>query len=38
MKKGEKINYKIESDVLKNYVEAINSVKEPMRQIKNQLH
>lgn len=38
MKKEEKINYKIESDVLKNYVEAINSIKEPMRQIKNQLH
>lgn len=38
MKKGEKINYKIESDVLKNYVEAINSIKEPMRQIKDQLH
>ena len=38
MKKEEKINYKIESDVLKNYVEAINSIKEPMRQIKDQLH
>lgn len=38
MKKEEKINYKIESDVLKNYVEAINSIKEPMRQIKDKLH
>lgn len=38
MKKEEKINYKIDSDVLKNYVEAINSIKEPMSQIKNQLN
>ena len=38
MKKEEKINYKIDSDVLKNYVEAINSIKEPMSQIKKQLN
>lgn len=38
MKKVEKINYKIESNVLKNYVEAINSIKEPMSQIKDQLN
>ena len=38
MKKEEKINYKIDSDVLKNYVEAINSIKEPMSQIKEQLN
>ena len=38
MKKEEKINYKIDSDVLKNYVEAINSIKEPMIKIKNQVN
>ena len=38
MKKEEKINYKIDSDVLKNYVETINSIKEPMCQIKDQLN
>ncbi len=38
MKKEEQINYKIDSDVLKNYVEAINSIKEPMSQIKKQLN
>ena len=38
MKKEEKINYKIDSNVLKNYVEAINSIKEPMSQIKEQLN
>lgn len=38
MKKEEKINYKIDSDILKNYVEAINSIKEPMSQIKEQLN
>lgn len=32
------MNYKIDSDVLKNYVEAINSIKEPMSQIKAQLN
>ena len=37
MKKEEQINYKIDSNVLKNYVEAINSIKEPMSQIKEQL-
>ncbi len=38
MKKEEKINYKIDSDVLKNYVETINSITEPMSQIKEQLN
>ena len=38
MKKENKIYYKIDSDVLKNYVEAINSIKEPMSQIKAQLN
>lgn len=38
MKKEEKINYKIDSDVLKNYVEDINSIKEPMSQIKDHLN
>ena len=38
MKKEEKVSYKIDSDVLKNYVEAINSIKEPMSQIKEQLN
>lgn len=38
MKKEEKINYKINSDVLKNYVEAINSIKEPMSKIKDELN
>lgn len=37
MKKDEKINYKIDSNVLKNYVNAINSIKAPMNQIKEQL-
>ena len=38
MKKEEKINYKIDSNVLKNYVNAINSIKAPMNQIKKQLN
>lgn len=38
MKKEDKINYKIDSDVLKNYVKAINSIKEPMSRIKDQLN
>ena len=38
MKKEEKINYKIDSDILKNYVETINSIRMPMRKIKNQLN
>ena len=38
MKKEKKIYYKIDSDVLKNYVEAINSIKKPMSQIKIQLN
>ena len=37
MKKEEKINYKIDSNVLKNYVNAINSITAPMNQIKEQL-
>ena len=37
MKKEEKINYKIDSNVLKNYINAINSIKAPMNQIKEQL-
>lgn len=37
MKKEEKINYKIDSNVIKNYVNAINSIKAPMNQIKKQL-
>ena len=37
MKKEERINYKIDSNVLKNYVNAINSIKAPMNQIKKQL-
>ena len=38
MKKEEKVNYKIDSEVLKNYVEAINSIKEPMSKIKEELN
>ncbi len=38
MKNEGKINYKINSNVLKNYVETINSIKEPMNQIKKQLN
>lgn len=38
MKKEEKISYKIDSNVLKNYVNAINSIKAPMNQIKKQLN
>ena len=37
MKNEEKINYKIDSNILENYVEAINSIKEPMSQIKELL-
>ena len=38
MNKEEKVNYKIDGNILKNYVEAINSIKEPMSQIKEQLN
>ena len=38
MKKEEIINYKIDSDVLKKYVETINSIKEPMSKIKDELN
>jgi len=38
MKKDEGISYKIDNDILKKYVEAINSITEPMNQIKNQLN
>ncbi len=37
MKKDKKINYKIDINILINYVETINSIKEPMSQIKKQL-
>jgi len=35
MKTEEKYNYKINGDILKNYVESINSIEFPMNQIKN---
>ena len=38
MKKEDKVNYKIDDDVLKNYVKTVNSIKEPMCQIKEQLN
>lgn len=38
MKKEEKVNYKIDDDVLKNYVETINSIKKPMSEIKYELN
>lgn len=38
MKIEEKINYKIDSNALKSYVEAINSIKKTMTQIKVQLN
>lgn len=38
MEKDEKINYKIDSNVLKNYVKSINSITAPMNQIKEQLN
>lgn len=38
MKKEEKIKFKIDKDILKNYVETINSLKEPMSQIKEQIN
>src|SRR5574344_279848 len=38
MKKEEKINFKIDNNILKNYVKAINSIKAPMNQIKEQLN
>lgn len=38
MKKEEKINYKIDREILKNFVETINSTTEPMSKIKNQLN
>ena len=38
MKENKKMKYKIDNDVLKNYVKAINSIKEPISQIKNQLN
>lgn len=37
MEKDEIINYKIDSNVLKNYVNAINSITAPMNQIKEQI-
>lgn len=38
MRKEEKIYFKINKNILKDYVEAINSIKEPMSQIKEQLN
>lgn len=38
MKKEENISYKIDSDILKNYVDTINFIKEPMKQIKDRLN
>ncbi len=38
MRKEDVISYKIDTSVLKNYVESINSIKEPMIQIKAQLN
>lgn len=38
MKKVENINYKIDENILKDYVKAINSLKEPMSKIKEQLN
>lgn len=38
MRKEEKIDFKINKNILKDYVEAINSIKEPMSQIKEQLN
>ena len=38
MKHEEKIDYKIDDNVLKKYVETINSLKEPISRIKRQLN
>lgn len=38
MKKEEKFNYKIDNYVLKNYVEAINSIKKTMSKINGELN
>lgn len=38
MKKEEKVIFKIDKEILKNYVETINLLKEPMSQIKEQLN
>lgn len=38
MKKKKETNYKIDNKVVKNYVEAINSLKMPMNKIKQQLN
>ena len=38
MKKTEKIKFKIKPEILNNYVAAINSIKEPMNQLKEQLN
>lgn len=38
MKNEEKIKFKIEPEILSDYVEAINSIKEPMSHIKEQLN
>lgn len=38
MRKEDVISYRIDTSVLKNYVESINSITEPMIQIKAQLN
>ena len=38
MKKEEIINYKIDSNILKSYVDVINTIKDPMSQIKKYLN
>lgn len=38
MRKEDVISYKIDTSVLKNYVEYINSITEPMIRIKTQLN
>ena len=38
MENKEKLKFKIESEVVNNYVKAINSVKVPMNQLKDQLN
>lgn len=38
MNRKERVDFKIDNDILKNYVEVINSIKEPMNKIKEQLN
>ncbi len=37
MKRVNKVSYKIDDEIIKNYVETINSVNEPIKQIKQKL-